>query len=496
MVRDTKQTQPVKKTKGTGKFLPAALFALSISTGNLNAESRDIALETSIWTSDLQDMAKLEKTAVRALQINPGPYEHYLVAELSLRLFKNNPQELRYLKQASDMSQQAIDLAPTQEYGYLVAAQVMDLMGYKEDASEMLADRPSFAKGWRTSFVRGVIAASHDGDKTSFAEFDKSLKAPDVSKEIVGSYIAMNLEGNYTGNELVQKLELWHKKAQIPAMKVSLARALEENGDAVRAHAILEALNKTNPEDETLLQEASLLVNKLSRSKDAEKILKDLIAKSPSEEIRSNAEAYLAKISLIKGDMRAASKLFAEAIDSSDEKLKWISFAQRSYQENHRVPEFSALLSYLTEILPGSSYLYALQGEVLSEGLAQHEKAIASYEAAITLDPRRSEFYNGLGLAYYRMKKHDKALATFDKAIKIDPKDATARYNEACVLALMGRGDEAVGSLQKAIFLDGRLQRVASTDKDFEGIRSNAQFQNLVKTEKPKNPNAVLTKGP
>jgi Flp pilus assembly protein TadD len=89
-----------------------------------------------------------------------------------------------------------------------------------------------------------------------------------------------------------------------------------------------------------------------------------------------------------------------------------------------------------------------------------------------------------MGLAYYRMRQNEKALSTFNIALSIDPKDATARYNEACVLALMGRGDEALGSLKQAISLDGRLQTIASKDKDFEGIRANAEFQSLVQDSK------------
>lgn len=496
MVRDTKSSQLVKNTRRIGKFLPAAILALAVLTPNLRADSKNLALETGIWTSHLDDIGKYEKKAVRALQENPGAYEHYLIAELSLRMFKQNPQELRYLKQASDMSQQAIELSPNQEWGYLVAAQVMDLMGYKDDAKELLMDRPNFTKSWRTSFVRAVIASSHDGDKTAFAEFEKSLKAPDVSKEIVGFFIAMSLESTYTGNELVQKLEIWHKKADAPAMKISLARALEENADPRRAQALLASLNQSTPSDNSRLQEASLLINKLSRAKEGEKILLDLVAKSQDEEVRSNAKSYLAKGALLKGDMRSASRMFAEGIESSNQQTQWLSFAHRTYTENNRLPEFAAFLNYLTELLPGNSYLYAMQGEILSEKLAQHEKAIESYDSAITLDPKRSELYTGMGLAYYRQQKHEKALAIFSKAIKIDPTDATARYNEACVLALMGRGDEAVGSLQKAISLDGRLLGVASTDKDFEGIRTNAQFQNLVKTEVRSNPDAVLTRAP
>lgn len=490
MVRSTKNSQLSKIIKINKEIFSAALFVLLLVQPGLQAETPAQSLEVSIWNANLEDFPKLEREAVRALQHNPGAFEHYLVAALSLQMFKQNPQELRYLKQASDLSQQAIELAPSKEFGYLVAAQVLDLMGYKDDARDMLSNRPSFSQGWRTSFVRGIIAASHEGDKTSFSEFERSLKAPEVSKELVGSYIAFNLEMNYTGKELVERLEVWQKKVNIPAMKYSLARALDEIDQPQRAQLILTELNKTSPSDETKLAEATLLYSKLSRINEAESILLKLNAKSGPTEIKRTAKAHLAKISLMKKDYTLASKLFAEAIEGSPEKIKWLSFAHQAYKDAKMLQEFTFLLTDLSGRIPGNSYLYALQGEVLSENLAQHESAVLSFEAAITLDPKRSEFYNGMGLAYYRMQKHEKALAIFNKAIRIDPRDATARYNEACVLALMGRGEEAVGSLEQAILLDGRLQGVAKTDKDFEGLRSNAQFQSLIQ------PATVLTKSP
>src|SRR5690606_39479483 len=59
----------------------------------------------------------------------------------------------------------------------------------------------------------------------------------------------------------------------------------------------------------------------------------------------------------------------------------WIAFAHKAYNEQQRHLDFALLLGYLSTQISGSGYLYALQGEVLSENLAQHDKAIESYEA-------------------------------------------------------------------------------------------------------------------
>jgi tetratricopeptide (TPR) repeat protein len=491
MTKDANRTQLTVYKRSIRKYFSAAVLTSIFFTLPLHAEMN---LEARIWTTNLREYPSLEKASVRALQQNPkGAYEHYLVAELALRMFKQHPEELKYLKQASDLSQQAIELAPNQEYGYLVAAQVLDLIGYRDDAAEMLAERPTFAQGWRTPFVRAVISSSYEGQDLGFDDFEKSLNGRDVSKEIVGNYIVQSLESKYVGTELVTRLELWLKKVDTTAVRISLAKALETTGEPKRAQLILADLNERAPSDETRLSEAILLYTQLGRSKSAESLLLSLATQRRDSDVGLAAKSHLAKIRLQKGDMVAAAALFAESIEGTSDKLKWITFSHEAYRNQHKLLEFTALLADLASRLPGSSFIYALQGEVLSENLSQHAKAVESFEAAITLDPKRTDFYNGMGLAYYRMKMHDKALLTFNKAISIDPKDATALYNEACVLSLMGRGPEAVGSLTKAILLDARLQSVAQMDKDFESLRANAEFQSLITA--PTGAKAINSKG-
>jgi len=491
MVGNTKTSQVKVMARISGKLLPKGaaiavtlLWGLTLGAKPLALTPKSEALEIRIWTSELNDYEILERSAVRLLQINPGAYEHYLVAELSLRMFKHNPSELRYLKQASELSQQAIELAPNKEYGYLVAAQVLDLMGYKEDATEMLSERPSFTQGWRTSFVRGVLASSQEINKESFVDFERSLKADPQSAELVSVYVANGLESAYAGDELVRALQSWRSKLDQPAIKMSLAHALQEVGKSEEAHQILVALNAKAPTFEAKYADAVLLYSKLKRSREAEKLLMEVATHAPDNELKTSAKAHLGKIALLKGDTKLASKYFLDSIENTKEPTRWIAFSHSAYTEAKRLHDFSIFLDDLRLQIPGSSYFYALQGEVLSESLAQHEKAVESFAAAITLDPKRSEFYTGMGLAFYRMHQNEKALSTFALALTIDPKDAAARYNEACVLALMGRGDEAVGSLKQAISLDGRLQAVAQNDKDFEGIRSNARFQTLFENSK------------
>ena len=66
-------------------------------------------------------------------------------------------------------------------------------------------------------------------------------------------------------------------------------------------------------------------------------------------------------------------------------------------------------------------------------------------------NPNRSDYYNGMGLAYYRMNKNEKALALFREATEIDPNDATAMYNGACVLSKLGQVKDSLTALPRSI---------------------------------------------
>ena len=96
------------------------------------------------------------------------------------------------------------------------------------------------------------------------------------------------------------------------------------------------------------------------------------------------------------------------------------------------------------------------------------------------VDPDRSDYYNGMGLTYYRKKSYAAALKLFVTASEVDPNDATARYNQACVLSLMGRRDEAINTLAEALSLDPRLMQSARADADFAAIKGSEKFQALM----------------
>jgi tetratricopeptide (TPR) repeat protein len=72
-------------------------------------------------------------------------------------------------------------------------------------------------------------------------------------------------------------------------------------------------------------------------------------------------------------------------------------------------------------------------------------------------------------------------MANWDKVLEIDPNYANAYYNKACYFALQNQVELALENLQRAIELEPeRCREMAKTDTDFDGIRGDVRFQELL----------------
>lgn len=76
-------------------------------------------------------------------------------------------------------------------------------------------------------------------------------------------------------------------------------------------------------------------------------------------------------------------------------------------------------------------------------------KAEELYNVAIQQNPKFSEAYIGLGMAYKEMGKFQEAYEATYKAIKLNPSYYQAYYNLGIILEKMNRNDEAINSYEK-----------------------------------------------
>jgi hypothetical protein len=83
-------------------------------------------------------------------------------------------------------------------------------------------------------------------------------------------------------------------------------------------------------------------------------------------------------------------------------------------------------------------------------------------------------------LGYFATGEYDKAHETLMKALDEDPEDATVLFNLACAESLLGRTDDAIGHLRQSIANDESFRELARTDTDFDAVRDDPRFQELL----------------
>ena len=94
------------------------------------------------------------------------------------------------------------------------------------------------------------------------------------------------------------------------------------------------------------------------------------------------------------------------------------------------------------------------------------DQAIASYDEALRLQPQDQQINHARinkGFLFYSRKEHNKAMAAFADAITIDPSNAAAHKNLGGLKANSGAVEEAARSFQQAAALgDQEAQRQLS----------------------------------
>ncbi len=112
-----------------------------------------------------------------------------------------------------------------------------------------------------------------------------------------------------------------------------------------------------------------------------------------------------------------------------------------------------ALWNYVIHKEPyASAVVYNNRGYIF-EKMGQTEKAIADFNEAIAINPRRARVYTNLGNAYITMGQTEKAIADFDEAIAINPSKADLYNNLGNAYAKLGQTAMAVDCLDKAVSL-------------------------------------------
>lgn len=134
----------------------------------------------------------------------------------------------------------------------------------------------------------------------------------------------------------------------------------------------------------------------------------------------------------------------------------------------------------------------------------KYGKAVKQYEKAIKLKPDVASFYNNLGAAYYGKKQWEPAAVAYGRALQLDPDifERTSRtgvtaqlpspeerarfeYLVAKLYAKQGDSDHALQYLRRAMEEGYPGIDDVYKDSDFEGLRKDTRFAQLMASKPP-----------
>jgi len=108
---------------------------------------------------------------------------------------------------------------------------------------------------------------------------------------------------------------------------------------------------------------------------------------------------------------------------------------------------------------------------------------ISESQLAVQQDPSNGAALGILAGGYALLGEKEKTREWIDRALLVDPDNLNMRYNFACVLSIMRDTDAALKMLQSALSPSGRGAfqiRVAETDTDFDNIRDDPRFGEII----------------
>jgi len=178
-------------------------------------------------------------------------------------------------------------------------------------------------------------------------------------------------------------------------------------------------------------------------------------------------------------DFLGAVELYHKAIELDPNNALVYTNLGAALNDLKRYDKAEVVLRKALELDPNNAAAYTNLGSALM-GLKRYDEAEAAYRKAIELDPHYSLAYNNLGIALMGLKRYDEAEAAYRKAIELDPHYAAPYYNLACLESIRNNTDAAIEHLRRAAQQPAFDPEMARRDPDFEWIRDDARFREIV----------------
>ncbi len=120
-----------------------------------------------------------------------------------------------------------------------------------------------------------------------------------------------------------------------------------------------------------------------------------------------------------------------------------------------------------------------LLGEAFRE-LERYGEAVNRLQLATESIPDDIHILLALAWCFKRTGRVDRAIEALESALDIDPGEAILYYNLSCYCSLTGNLRYALRYLAQALAIDADFRDLIDTEDDFDAIRNDPDFQELV----------------
>jgi tetratricopeptide (TPR) repeat protein len=397
-------------------------------------------------------------------------------------------------------------------------AALAQLHRYKEAVlilDEAVRINPDFANAWHN---RGIALAK----MKNYSEANESyLKALELQPESVETYLSMGnslfcaeryLDALQTNEKLLEinpnYYEAWNNRGTVlkqlgkseeaiasfnQALKINpgYAQALYNKGNAFygcenykEAISCYEQALQLSPEFYEAWVNKGNALSYLDRDEEA-------IANFEKVITASNASTFSDLHKAWSGMGRSLGKL-GQNVEAIEAYRKIFELQPNDAQAWHGVGvglgtleqylEAEVALEKAIELQPDNAVISFHLGVIKTE-IGNFNEARQLYEKSVYLNPSHLEAWESLGiLLHQKFKDYKGAIGYYNKAIELKPAASTF-FNRACALSLLRENNSAIEDLQKAIKLDPKFREQTKTDSDFDSIRNDDRFQQLLASE-------------
>jgi len=234
----------------------------------------------------------------------------------------------------------------------------------------------------------------------------------------------------------------------LPEAHLDLGLILGREGRLEDAIVSIKEALRLNPALESANMFLGIFLHQTGRDADASAALQYEVKLNPR-----NAESltWLGTVELARGLPEKAAVAFDRAAEIQPDDLNVLEYRGRAHS-------MVARDSYarMARLDPNSWHVHRVQAELDAEG-GQHTEAIAEYQAALALETRNPDLYEGLGDQYRQTSQLELAEKAYAHELELTPASAIAMYNLGSTK--VERGDNAQG----VILLEQMLKSYGSS---------------------------------